>query len=654
MKETLEKIISWKIRALVFLLPLFFLPITIEFYVFNKQTLLLFATGGLLVLWALKMLLEKSLKFKKTPLDLPVLLLALAYVTATILASPNKVEALMNSTSVGTVLILTILYFVITNNLSISSFSSIISSSIASASILGLIAIYQFIGLGEAYAPVDWMKFKFWTPAGGPLILLTFLGVNLVLAITLFLRKLNQKGWLGAIWSFAANLLIALGLILTISLILPGKEASLFILPYQESWSIAVEAFKQNPLVGVGPGNYLTAFNRFRTIAFNAYEFWNARFTNASSFPLEILTVSGLLGFATYLVLVRQAFSLGKKAKMTELKLGLLALLAVQIFLPINFLILTMTFLFLAFISLQESKEVSLPSPELLVRGVFGLVCLLVIVGFYFWGRAYAADLSFRQSLTALMENRGTDTYNLQVKAISLNPRQESFRVSYSQTNFALANALASQENLSDQDRANISQLIQQAIREAKVATVLNPNNAAYWENLAQLYRNLINFAEGADQWAIAAYQQAITNDPVNPRLRVNLGGLFYALGNYEAAVRRFENAVNLKPDYANGYYNLAATYREQGKYTEAFNAMQTVVNLLPVDSPDYQQVVDELEDIRTKLPTPGETETPVETGELAPPQPLPSPVIQPPIKLPEEAGLEVIPTPETTPALIP
>ena len=109
--------------------------------------------------------------------------------------------------------------------------------------------------------------------------------------------------------------------------------------------------------------------------------------------------------------------------------------------------------------------------------------------------------------------------------------------------------------------KREITKLIQQAIREAKVATVLNPTSAAYWENLAQLYRNLINFAEGSDQWAIAAYQQAITNDPINPRLRVNLGGLFYALGNYEAAIRRFENAVNLKPDYTNGYYNLAATW---------------------------------------------------------------------------------------------
>jgi len=456
-----------------------------------------------------------------------------------------------------------------------------------------------------------------------------------------------------------------MGLIVTFFQILPGKETSLVILPYRDSWVIAIEAFKQSPLLGVGPGNYLSAFNRFRPISFNLYNFWNIRFARASSFPLQLLTVGGVLIFGAYLFLLFKSVSLwfkGYREKRVDdeqlgILVGLLTLLAIQFFLPINFLILTLIFFFLASLSLYWSRSelVSFPA-KTLPLAVLGVAGFLVITSFYFWGRAYAADFYFRKSLNALAQNRGTDTYNFQIRATNLNPHREAYRVAYSQTNFALANAIAGQADLSDQDRTNISQLIQQAIREAKVATVLNPTNASHWQNLAQIYRNLVNFAQGADQWTIAAYQQTILLDPANPWIRVNLGGFYYGLENYEEAVRHFRNAVNLKPDYANGYYNLAAAYREQAKYQEAFNALQAVVNIIPADSADYQTAIDELEELRAKLPAEEATPAavPAGPGELTPPEPLPSPAIEPPLELPEEAGPEISPTPEATPAPTP
>jgi len=452
-----------------------------------------------------------------------------------------------------------------------------------------------------------------------------------------------------------------MGLIVTLFQVLPGKETSMVILPYKDSWMIAIEAFKQNPLLGVGPGSYLSAFNRFRPISFNLYNFWNIRFARASSFPLQLLTIGGILTLGTYLFLLFRAVTLwfktyrGKRLDEGQLGIlvGLLTLLAIQLFFPINFLILTLIFLFLAFLSLYWSKGelVSFPA-KTLPLAVLGVIGFLVLISFYFWGRAYTADFYFRKSLNALAQNRGTETYNFQIRATNLNPYREAYRVAYSQTNFALANAIAGQPDLSDQDRTNISQLIQQAIREAKVATVLNPTNASHWQNLAQIYRNIVNFAQGADQWTIAAYQQAILLDPTNPWIRVNLGGFYYSLENYEEAVLHFRNAINLKPNYANGYYNLAAAYREQAKYQEAFNALQAVVNIIPADSADYQTAIDELEELRAKLPAEEATPAavPAGPGELTPPEPLPSPAIEPPLELPEEVGPEISPTPEATP----
>ncbi|NIT03913.1 hypothetical protein GTO10_03190, partial [Candidatus Saccharibacteria bacterium] len=282
-----------------------------------------------------------------------------------------------------------------------------------------------------------------------------------------------------------------------------------------------------------------------------------------------------------------------------------------------------------------------------LVWVALGIGFLLVLPSFFFWGRVYVADVAFRQSLNALVQNQGTVVYNQQIRAISLNPYNPNYRRAYSQTNFALANSIAGQAELTDQDRANITQLIQQAIREAKAATVLNPTDAANWENLAQIYRNLINFAQGADQWAIAAYQQSVITGPISPRIRLNFGGLFYSLQNFESATRQFLFAVELKPDYANGYYNLAASYREREMYAEAYLAMQTCLSLIPPDSADYQKAKGELDELAALLPAPEEVAP--EEGEegepvLTEPSPLPSPAFEPPIELPEEEAAPEIP----------
>jgi hypothetical protein len=58
---------------------------------------------------------------------------------------------------------------------------------------------------------------------------------------------------------------------------------------------------------------------------------------------------------------------------------------------------------------------------------------------------------------------------------------------------------------------------------------------------LADIYRNLVNSVNDAQNWAIASYAQAIRTNPVTPVLRVDLGGLFYSLGNYENAIDQFK-----------------------------------------------------------------------------------------------------------------
>ena len=645
MKIKNSKLETIILAIFTFLVPLFFLPITAEFYDFNKNYLLWLGVIIGFLFWGIKIVREQKLEVKSSPLFLPLLFWVIAGVLSTIFSSPNKVEALLLPGGLGTLLGLFLFHFLILNL--VEDRQKIFWALTASAAVLALLAVYQFFGLGEKIIPASstlaFAQAKTWTPAG------SLLGVvSLILAVLppLFFwlfKNLKKNPLKSAVAGLLALVLLAGGG-LAVYQMLPGKPAALTLLPYSSSWAIAVETFKQKPLLGVGPVNFISAFNRFRPVSFNQTDFWNLRFGVASSFLFQLWTELGLLGLAAFVLLLVSLGKYIKRSKNISEFAGLITVVFVLLFLPQNFPLLFALFVLLAWASeTKEKLALSLGGNFrwLPLSGVILLFSPLV----WFATRAYEGEIYFKKSLSALAKNDGLGTYNNQIKAIQKNPYRVDFRLSYSQTNLALANSIASNPpsgQLTDQDRNNITQLVQQAIREARAATALNPTNAITWENLAQVYRQLINFAQGADQWAIASYQQAVANDPINPRLRLDLGGLFYALGNYDEAQKIFRVVVDLKPDYANGWYNLAAAYREDKKYQQAYQAMQQTLALVPTDSADWQKAKQELDELAKKLPSP--TPTPTETQpekkqeQLSKPEPLPSPIVKPPIELPEES----------------
>jgi tetratricopeptide (TPR) repeat protein len=284
------------------------------------------------------------------------------------------------------------------------------------------------------------------------------------------------------------------------------------------------------------------------------------------------------------------------------------------------------------------------------------LFSFIFLTGFgYLLGRSYLAEIYFKKALDGIVKNDAKQGYENMRKAIILNPYIERFRLNFSQLNLLLANNIAAKANqqpqgknqkpyqLTEQDRQNISQAIQAAIAEGKAAVTLNPQKALNWENLAQIYRNIINTAQGADVWTISAYQRAIVSDPQNPIYRLNLGGVYYSLGNYEEAAKIFEQAVILKPDWPNAYYNLAWANFQKQKYQEAVSAMENVIRLLDPkkDKADYDKVKKELEEFKKKLPQ--EEKQATEEGKTQPKLTLPSPIptTTPQIQLPEEASPE-------------
>ena len=645
----INKLISLLIIVLTGLIPLFFLPFTYDFYEFNKNTLLIAFVSVMLVVWLLRMALEKKITFRRTPIDLPVLILAGTFILSTIFVSTNKWETFWTPLGTGTIISLIILYFIITNNIKKAEVNKIINTLLVSAGLLVFLTLYQFIFLKLTNSSTSF-PLKFLFPAGGLIPLATFLTVMLTLTGSTLIEQMKNRlsrSVKSVSLSVVSVSLIGIGLILTIWQLFTTSKPLL--LPSSTSWTIAVETFKNWRLFlfGVGPTNFLDAFSQFRSLSYNLGPLWTIRFSFSSNYYFHLLTTVGILGLAALgWIIIKTIKTQIKQANF--LFFPFLVILVIFAFVLPNFLILFSFFLLLAllFVSGQQNIKEYSKNSQTTAWIVLVVALFLVLGNLYLVGRAYAADVYFKKSIKAFAQNDGTAVYNNQIKATTLNPFDDNYRLAYSQTNLALASSLATKSDLTDQDRQNITVLVQQAIREAKMAVTLNKNKVTNWENLASIYRQLVNFAQGADQWAISALNQAIKLDPANPNLRLNLGGLYYALKNYDEAIRFFQQAVDIKPNFANGYYNLAAAYREKGDFQKAHDAMQMALNLVPTTSEDYNKARVELDDLAKKIPAQEATKEaelktqpqPIPTQEpLIEPQPIPSPVIVPPIELPQE-----------------
>jgi hypothetical protein len=670
--EVLQTVITALTVALVFAVPIFFLPFTTEFYLFNKFALLVFGTAVMLLLWTLTFVVKKKVRITLSPFFLPVLAFAVISIVSTALVDPSKTDAIYGQTTLITAFSL---MFIITSSVlkSEKALSKLFFVLELSGLLLVIFAIVSFTGLGDVIYPVEFMKNEWWSPMGAPLNLFLFLLVLFPLALV---RGLKNK----QVSSLIISVVLLVGLVVSGIQLLPGRDTSPNFLPQKAGWDIALEVFKNSPFLGTGPEGFNEAYTRFRPISMNLNDdLWATRFSQSSNTYLHILTTTGILGILAFiwLIFLVVKYASGhllnpakRQTDATPLSVSLLVISAAMLLVPPSIVLFFMFFVLLsmytvnlkatnhpkindAVLSLAAMQTVSPNASDGKVEGqilpwvLFLPSVVLVAATFYFGVKAYASEVVFRNALISVRDNQGGTAYNQLIRAINLNPRTERYHRTYSQVNLALANAIAGKEGeLTEKDRNDVAQLIQQAIREAKNAVALNPQNVANWENLAQTYRQLIGIAQNADQWTIATYIQAIQLDPNNPNLRIQLGGVFLVLKDLPRAQTQFSQAIALKQNLANAHYNLANVLKQQNDIVNAVREMERVLALVKPDTDDYIRAEQELQDLRGQLTATQQQqlqqERQTQTGELNTPQPLPSPRISPPIELPEESGPNV------------
>ena len=87
--------------------------------------------------------------------------------------------------------------------------------------------------------------------------------------------------------------------------------------------------------------------------------------------------------------------------------------------------------------------------------------------------------------------------------------------------------------------------------------------------------------AKGEVDAAIKAYQQALVYNPVNPRVHLSLGKIYFnEKGLYYESVNAYKKAIDLDPASVEGRMGLGEVYEDKGLYKEAADEYRKVIEL--------------------------------------------------------------------------
>lgn len=363
----LGHVVDWCVNGIVVLIPLWFLPLTLDVLELNKQTLLIFLVALAIVAWSGKALLERSFSLTRSWLHLVVICFLGGYAITTFFSRDRYLSFVGNVGQMQwafiTVAAFVLLYFIIVNRFrSAGQVYNLVLWFLLGSALAGIYGLLQMFGI---FIIPGLAATKAFNSVGTVNALGVFMVVPTVLAASLTVLGCREKtcilsheSWMGKFWQIVvwATLIIGLAVAVTtdywvvwagllfgdvmlvvipflrrrtfghpVTLAVPAVLALLSILlllfrtplnlnlPSEVSpslahtWQIAQGTLRDYPLFGSGPGTWTFDYAKYRSVEANLSQFWNVRFERGLSAFLTLVAMLGVVGTALWLILVISA-----------------------------------------------------------------------------------------------------------------------------------------------------------------------------------------------------------------------------------------------------------------------------------------------------------------------------------------------------------
>ncbi len=356
-------IIKYTILAVIFLVPLAYLPATQD-ALFIKIILAEVAAVIVGAAWLLDILVAKKIEYKRNPLNLVFLAVALVMIAGTIFSRAPWFSfwgSDITGEKTASILALMAISFITASVFTRKDVMRAANLILTSFILLGLFSLISAAAMSFGRKVPEWMNIN---PVGTVFSLAYVLAAGFLFAFVLVLAAKTSRGrtmisqltsglaWTASAVLFAAMIFIgfkmtwlsvalALAFVVALSFVRPwtledgtrefaisnfstGVAFAMMVLaifiafkpltfitrsfqPPPEispslgaTLSIGFSALKDHPLTGYGPANFRIAYNMFRDSALNNTNFWAARFNHGYSFMATMLSTMGILGVAVF------------------------------------------------------------------------------------------------------------------------------------------------------------------------------------------------------------------------------------------------------------------------------------------------------------------------------------------------------------------
>lgn len=612
-------------NTLLFLIPLIFYKNTSELFEFNKIIIVYIFTILIASFWAYNSIAHKKFIFRRTILDIPLILYLLTLFVSSLFSIDPRTSWLgyysrFNGGLISQICYV-VLYWAFVSNLnakqSLKSLYYILTSTLI-ASILAILEHFGFFAtcgiMGLGYTNSCWVQDvqnRVFSTLGQPNWLAALLTAlipiswslglknkfvflfSLVFFVTLLFTK-SRSGllafgveslifWGYIFWKEKFKYLKEFIILLSISIVLffaiqaPKKinvQPNTNVGPALETggtesgtirkyvWLGAINIFKHYPLFGSGPETFAFSFPQFKPVGHNLTSEWDFIYNKAHNEYLNYLATTGLFGFLAYIAVIIYSLIILIKSKRYDLTAGYAAILITNFF---GFSVVTTSLLFFLIPALTFTSNVNedLKFSNKISKNK------LRLAGFFILFICSLLIYKIYSYWTADIHYNKARNYNRENKLEEARKEiEKTIKVSPNEPLYIAELSLTNK----DIDLAAMALDLNQYNQNVRNILISNLNSGSK-ENQDYL---LI-----AEQIAEIGTQVA----PMNPKIFYQLGILNLKNNKIEIALINLEKAVALKPNHKEGRFALGLTYIDVKKYEKAKENLEYILkNIDPND----------------------------------------------------------------------
>ena len=430
----------------------------------------------------------------------------------------------------------------------------------------------------------------------------------ILFALNIYKAKLGTEYKLPQLKRITALFILLSAVMLVMNFTFTGQSGSLksrlatnFHLDFVNSRLIAIESFKDNPILGQGGENYKIAFSKYRSSKMNNLAWWDKRFKKSFSYICDVFVATGFVGFILFLVFLSSILFVYMKLlglswqKKNEPKIHFfhnVFFLGVQIVFSfflyntnINLLFVFVVILGISNFIVREFSIKEMKFSEKIPKDFFikkekervfmivlGLLFVLSFLTLAYRTKAVFAQISFENS------NEATDLLlkeKMLVDANNMNPKQVNYKIALSRFyKNKIDKIIKDSKKLkpgSFEEELNLS------IMAGKNAISLAPNSVQAYELLALIYRDIADFSPDSRILSITAFERASELEPTNPVLFLELAKLYFDAHRIDKAEEAARKSLAMKEDFLEAKFFLSLLMIESGNFEEALDGLKSM-----------------------------------------------------------------------------